>query len=245
MRRYTLPIASFFFGNGVAGVLAYFENTTSALVVSIISTSFGIALAGFYYFGKGGKKYSELSPIEMREEIKYRETYLPSVRDSVAKLINRIDTIANSDERLVNLDEYRKEYPIQGWHFKRIAKLDENTAFEGYLWAKNVLVSNLVLRKIIDNDKEFNDISINLDNLYSYVKDKGVRTFVKNIRRGLILAYSYVAFNRLSTNHFKGIPLKTKNEYEHARKAIERVRDLQNQLNERIKELLDGAQDEL
>lgn len=41
--------ASFFLGNGVAGLLAYLGNTLPALVISILFTIVGI---GFFFFGK-------------------------------------------------------------------------------------------------------------------------------------------------------------------------------------------------
>jgi hypothetical protein len=207
-----------------------------------------IALGGAYFIYalyRLWKSKKPLSPIEMQNEIKYRKKYLPKVRNSIGRMINRYESIVNTDTRLLDINEYYAEYPLKGWHFKRIEKLDKETAFEGYLWVKEVYKDNLVLRKIVDNDEELNEISIELGTLYAYVKDKKVRTYMKNFRKGLNVAYSYVVFNKLSINRFKSIPLKTKNEYEHKEKATQRVRDLQNQLNDRIKELIEGAEDEL
>ena len=118
MRKFIPPIASFLFLQGAVGVIAYFEHTTQTLALSIIATILGIGLAGYCY--KSREKYSELSSKEMIGEIKYRKKYLPDISDGIARLINRIDTIAHNDERLVDLvdvEEYRKEYPMQG-HFQ-------------------------------------------------------------------------------------------------------------------------------
>ena len=78
---------------------------------------------------------------------------------------------------------------------------DENGALIGELYKQQVWRDNLIFREIEDEDNVLTNISTNIDNLASNVKDTQVRNYVNGFRLGAHKAYSYVILNKLSRIH--------------------------------------------
>jgi len=113
-----------------------------------------------------------------------------------------------------------------------------------YLYDQEVYKDNLVLRDIEERDKKLNKLKTKMNGLNSFVKDIIVHTNVKGYPEATHIAYSYVVFNRLLRKFTDNKPFVHKFYFRRSEKAINRLRDLQNETNKRIDELLEGAEDE-
>ena len=77
------------------------------------------------------------------------------------------------------------------------------------------------------------------------MKDKQVRNYVKGFREAAHMAYSYILFSRMVRLYFDKDPYVFKFYFKRERKMQDNFRQRQNNINSRIKELMDGAADEL
>jgi|GEM_PF-4627309 len=181
---------------------------------------------------------------EISERIENRKKYLPQLKEAMNKYISRVEELANTNEEILNLAHYRKMYLHKIFRFWFIEYTEEQSLIVE-LYKRKVYQDNLIFRGIEDSDTILQQISLDIDKYNAHVKDRKVFTAAKGLRPASHIAYSYVVFNRLQRKYFDQMPFVFRFRYKTERKAIDRLRELQNETNQRIDELLEGAEDEL
>jgi hypothetical protein len=210
-----------------------------------ISPSWGwfIAGCGFILFGFAlFRVFRNRLKSEVSKRVKDRKQYLPQLKEALKEYIAWVEQMAQTDNQLYDLARYKEVYIRK--------RTIGNDAIWGKLWRQKVCVDNLIYRQIKDTDKTTRDILQRFDTCLTDVKDKKLRKYLRGERgdKGIIeashVAYSYGIFCRLTNKMFKNPPKQASSLFEVERKMIKSLRELHNMINQRIDELLEGAEDE-
>lgn len=187
------------------------------------------------------------SQAEINERIESRKQYLPELKNILNDYIARVEYLANSnDDILLNPESYDSVYFTESMKPTGVVKktVSHITAVL-HLYDKKLHRNNLKLREIEDTDVVLNEIRTKMEGLNTFVKDRIVRTNVKGYPEAVHVVCSYEVFNRLIRKYFAEKPFVHQIHFKLSEKAITHLRDLQNNTNRRIDELLEGAEDEL
>ena len=178
--------------------------------------------------------------VKIEKRIRERRGYLPELKILLNDYISRVEYLANNNDELLNLERYKHIY-FKGKKFG----ISEKESLLVELYKLIPKGENLVFREILEKNTELQNLKIRIDGLNSFVKDKRVRTNVKGYPEASYRAYSYIVYNRLQKEHYDDTPVVYKFRYKTIEKMTNRLRNLQNETNKRIDELLEGAEDEM
>ena len=177
---------------------------------------------------------------EILSRIESRKEYLPALKSALNSYISRVEYLANNSTESLDLERYKDIY-FKGKKFG----ISEKASLLVELYKFIPIGENLVFREVLEKDTELQNLRTTIDGLGTFAKDKRIRMNIKGYPEASYKAYSYIIYNRLQKEHYDDTSMVYKFRYRTIEKMTNRLRDLQNETNKRIDELLEGAEDEL
>jgi hypothetical protein len=113
-----------------------------------------------------------------------------------------------------------------------------------WLSRKKIWRDNLLYRQIKDTDTVTHGILQKLNSHKTEIQDKILRRYVDKLPEGSHAAYSYVVFCKFTHLIFQKLPVQTTILFKRERQMIDYLNSLHGKINDRIQQLLDGAEDE-
>ncbi len=173
-----------------------------------------------------------------------RKQYLPQLKKLIHDYINRVEFLAKNTDKLYDLKLLKETYMANRIWERTQSSYEDKISLLALLYYR-IYVDNIVFRQVQDEDPKLFKLNQQIDSYGANVKDKKVKNYVKGFKIGSHMAYSYFIFNKLVTNNFDKTPLVIRFYLNQKRKMQDKFRRHQNNINLRIDELLEGAEDEL
>ena len=215
-------------------------------IVMWVLTGCGVSLILFgvlYGIFKADKTHSYLEMLPIMEQ---RKQDLPEVKISLAQYISQIEYLAENDNRLYDLEQYKSVYFKNG--IKGIRKYNPPDRMKlAYYWElyqrEKVWKDNIIFRSIVKEDKLAGE-SLNKLNYYiPIITDKKLRKHLQGIIKASYVAYSLVIWFNLGDRILDTNPQIIRGNVRKKEFWLNYFRNICSRANRRIEELLGGAED--
>lgn len=234
-------------GGLVLSLVPYLQQKTDMNTASWIMTGFGIGLVLFGTLFRVFKPIKTHTYLEMQHIVKTRQQYLPKVKECLAQYISHVKYLAENDNRLYSLEEYKEVYFKQG--IKGVRKRQpHNRIKEAYWWElyqrEKIWKDNAVYRQIKKDDDETKELLNKIEYYIPIITDKKLRRNIQYMIKYSHIAYSCLIWFKLGDELFKPVPKISNANQKRKESIVNTFHNTCSNTFKRIDALLQGAEDE-